>query len=354
MRHLPFVAVLLVYASLGANVIIPRAVERVWFDDADNFFVRFGTQANYINNLANHTCSTNAGTYSFPNNLNPTNTYPFTVNLSAVIPDFAISRAEDHFFFHSGHGEWYDQCINWGPQNDLSVNIHALSTGQSAVQCTEWGNNGGEWYSIDVWVKDSGWDSTDYYYPTARGTLSVDVTNHDNGPMPNVPINLNFSTDINHWDYYTFTDQQGHWQDNYFLAGRTHVIVREPLDNSWAFSGIYYPEPWENVNITAQVWGSAVQDPVQTPPPGILRLAPSVLNRAADSKLRVTYESEQALAGNAELRLYDLRGRLLASHEMPSSGQAEWNLPTLANGIYFIGLSSEGRQLARNRLTVIR
>lgn len=38
-------ALLLVISALAANVVIPRAVERVWFDDSDNFWVRFGPEA---------------------------------------------------------------------------------------------------------------------------------------------------------------------------------------------------------------------------------------------------------------------------------------------------------------------
>ena len=63
---------------------------------------------------------------------------------------------------------------------------------------------------------------------------------------------------------------------------------------------------------------------------------------------------DKPLFDTARLGLYDLRGRWLAGKDMPREGYTDWELPELANGVYFIRLSGAGANLVGGRITVIK
>ncbi len=336
--------------ALGANPITPRALSRIWFNDANELMAIFGEDSQiFIQHLPTMDISTNSGTWNFPSGFPFPTEVPWTVNLSQAIPGFTIDRQQDSFTLHDSL-EWmhnWNENITWGPDCNSLTDLHALTPGQSAVQVFE------ETIYFDtyaVWAKDIGTEYTNY--PNCSYELSVHVQDANGNPVANLPLYWAYSYYVNPNLTYTYTDTDGNWSMTTF-AIRTRLIIKDPLDQSVVVDTLLYPEPLQPITINAVVSSVANDDPLASPVPGILSVRPNLLRNAQQS-IYLKYEASTPLPAKSELRLYDLRGRLLASHEMPSSGQAEWNLPTLANGIYYIGLSSEGRQLARERLTVLK
>ena len=344
-------------AACFANVIIPRAVERVWFDANDDFIVRFGEEMIYIDDdITDWSYSTSAGTYFFPAEYTPPPCPPFELNLSQLIPEFTIQRGEDHFIVHYDPLEMFDEILYWGPQNDLSVNIHPLTAGQSTVQHWETGYDGMEYYDIRTWVKDIGFESPVLYHPSTRCTLRVHVQDAEGAPVSGVPVYYDF-TSAAHPATITphgYTNAEGFWQKPYYCAVRTQLWINDPQTQAAVVDTLLFPEPGGTIQINAVVSTSAGYDPYVVPSSGVLTLYPSVLRNSSGNTITAKFMSDQPLSRPAELTLCDLRGRVLAHNQMPVSGQTEWILPPLANGIYFIGLSSGGRQLARQRITVLK
>lgn len=347
-------ALLLVISALAANVVIPRAVERVWFDDSDNFWVRFGPEADAWD-VGSLSFITSSGTYAFPSGYTLPPELPFEINLSQVIPGFTINRAEDFFRADtnlSGY-DFLDENVSWGPQADASVNIHPLTAGQSVVQYSvAYQIYMGEWESAHVWAKDNGTAYVNPYYPATLCTLSVQVNQIAGGPAPWVPIHLNYGTEPDTVWPDAQTNSLGWWQKQFFYAQRTRVIITDPIDGHWVYNQIHFPEPGEHIHIDATVWYSGVSPEDQVT--GTLQLSPSILGTASGHTLHLEYRLDKPLFDTARLGLYDLRGRWLAGKDMPREGYTDWELPELANGVYFIRLSGAGANLVGGRITVIK
>ncbi|MCB5246465.1 MAG: hypothetical protein LHW57_00370 [Candidatus Cloacimonetes bacterium] len=354
MRKMVLAAVLLlVIGALAANVVIPRAVERVWFDAFDNFWVRFGPEADAYD-VDTLSFSTSYGSYNFPYGFTLPPELPYELNFSQVIPGFAIDRAEDHFTVDTDpYWDPGDESVSWGPQNDWSVRIHPLTAGQSVVQLTVPDMYYDGYYDQAlVWAKDSGTDYPYPYCPATLCTLSVQVNDSEGGPASQVPIYLNYGYvyDIGWPD--GRTNSNGWWQAYNFRAQRTWIVIRDPNTGAWVYDQIHFPEPAEHIHIEATVSYSEV--PQDTQISGTLALSPSVLGTASGHTLHLEYRSELPLNGPARLGLYDLRGRWLAARDMPREGYTDWDLPELANGVYFIRLSGSKGPLVGGRITVIK
>ena len=359
MKRLFFLLSLAVLISgFSANVILPRAVERVWFDVNDDFFVRFGEELEYMygDDIKDFTYITSCGTYSFPEDYTPPTVLPFEVNMSQAIPGFTIQRNADYFRVHYDPTYMFDEIITWGPQNELSVNIHPLATGQSAVQAWETGYDGMEYYDIRVWAKDIGTVSPYPYHPSTPCTLMVHVEDPESDPVPWIPIYYSFpaSPHPNTIIPHGYTNAEGNWQKPYYYAVRTQLWINDPQSQTTVVDTLFFPEPGETIQINAVVSTSAGNDPNLVPNAGILTLYPSVLNNSTGYTINMKYEADTPLFNPAVVTLYNLRGRALASMPMPVSGYTEWTLPSLSSGIYFVGLNYSGRQIARQRLTIIK
>jgi len=346
-------ALLLVISALAANIQIPRAVERVWFDDSDNFWVRFGPEADAWD-AGSLGFATSSGTYNFPCDYTLPPELPFEINLSQAIPGFTINRAEDFFTVDTDpYDDPLDETVSWGPQNDTSVNIHPLTAGQSVVQYSVgYQIYMGEWESMHVWAKDNGTAYVHPYCPATLCTLSVQVNDLSGQPASSVPIHLNYGTYPDTVWPDAHTNSNGWWQKQYFYAQRVRVIIKDPVTGTWVYNQLHFPEPGEHIHIEAIVTSSGVAP--EELMPKTLELSPSVLGTSSGNTLHVEYRSKQPLERAARLDLYDLRGRWMVGREMPREGYTDWVLPDLANGIYFIRLSGSRGPLVGGRITIIK
>ncbi len=346
-KYLVLLALLLLAAGLAANPQVARLIARVWFNDADEFMVMFGDETAMYAPLPQLSFCTMAGTYYFPDGYTLPVYYPCVVNFSQLIPGFTIQRDADYFRLNL---DLYSEILNWGPEVNLVNDMHALSPGQAAVY-TQVGSVWG--WTYNAWAKDQIQPSGDAYEPTLNYTLNLHLQTTDGAPAPDVPIYLSFTGDLP-TNYTTIsTNAQGDWQMN-ASAVRTRLQVNDPLTNTPVLAEIIFPEPGENIQLNATVSGVAVSDPWLPEGSGQLRVSPSLLNSATGNTVSLRYGQENSLAGSAEIRLFDLRGRVLASAEMSAGGEYNWTLPDLPSGIYFIALEQGSRQLGQARITVIK
>ncbi len=337
---------LLVTLAASANPVIARMIARVWFDAADNFYLMVGEESVYYPSLATMTVSTMAGMYAFPANYTPPPTDVYVVNLSQVIPGLTVQRDSDYF---SLSWDGYSETVHWGPEVNLINDLHALTSGQSAVQVRVYIYPG---WAYNSWAKDNSTTGTSAYEPALNCSLSVHVQDPMGNPAANIPVYMSplASIDTNFTPYYT--DTNGDWT-GVSEAVRTRLMIYDPATSNPVADEILFPEPGQTCQINTVVSAVAADDPVQVPS-GVMQLYPSVLNRSSGSTLHLKYEGSQSLHQPGELALYDLRGRMLANALLPVSGEVEWVLPPLSNGIYFVALRDSGMQLARQRLTVIK
>ncbi|MDP2400778.1 MAG: T9SS type A sorting domain-containing protein, partial [Actinomycetota bacterium] len=117
---------------------------------------------------------------------------------------------------------------------------------------------------------------------------------------------------------------------------------------------IIYPEPGQSYQLNAVISGTASHDPLMPTPSGILEVFPNVLGPASSGRITLKYAGGNAFSQPMDIRLYDLRGRLLEQYELSSSHELVVDLPRLGSGIYFLSAFSGGRMLGRQKLTVIK
>ena len=334
-----------------ANPVSPMAISRLWFDDTgqchawfgniweDTFFLEYFDEMVFI---------TWEGTYVFPLTFVPPDSLPAHINLSEAIPGFNPNPAQGQIILDIPSLGWFGEEVTWGQFHGFPVDIYNLGAGQSMVQIlgSNWDGD-----SAAAWAKDYE-PYTNPCFPAHRCTLRVEAVNELGVPASGVPVQYSSTEYLPEMNWAALhTGADGVWQAQQY-ASRTWLRIKDPLTFATVLDTLLYPEPDSTYVYQVTVSAAESGDPILTPVPGILSLAPSVLKPVSGNTLGVKYSG--ILTGSAELRLFDLRGRLLASHEMPSTSQTEWNLPSLANGIYFVGLVCEGRQLARERLTVLK
>ncbi len=340
-------------AGLSGNPVIARAVERVWFAANGDFYVRFASENGggdyYLDYLPGFTFSTSSGMWAWPVGFVAPTALPWQCNLSQTIPGFTIDPMADMFTMNIS--ENFYERVQWSSASDLYTDIHPLETGQSAVQVRirEW-----DYAGVSTWAKDNGISyPSNPFYPVHSCNISIQVKDQEGNGVAGVPIDYTYTFNHPWHNNIDLTDAEGIWAENIYAA-RIWLRVLDPLNQNAVLDTLLYPEPDSTYSFEAVVTSVANNDPVQTPGIGSLTLYPTVLTPSSGKKLHLKYEADNSLIQAGELTLYDLRGRALASMIMPVSGQTEWTLPSLSSGIYFVGLSDSGKQLARQRLTVIK
>ncbi len=346
-------SLVLLFSVLSANPVAPKAMARVWFNDAGQFLALMGGkngQIYYQDHFQDMVFTTSAGTYTFPESFIPPTSWPFIINLSEAISGFEINSLEDHLTLDIPGLGWFGEEISWGEQNNISIDMHPLSPGQSAVQIRSYNWDG---YDTVTWAKDYGnYDNS--YVPEHSCNLSVNAVNEQGSPVAGVLVQYSCSDYLPEMNWAFFhTDNTGLWQLTQY-AYRTWLRIKDPLTYATVLDTLLYTEPDSTYHFNVVVSSVAADDPVLAPGSGVLTLSPSVLNHSSGNNLHLKFEANNALIHPGELTLYDLRGRALANMQMPVTGQTEWTLHSLSSGIYFIGLSYSGKQLARQRLTVIK
>lgn len=336
--------------SLTANPMILKAVARVWFNASDEFVVFLSDESVLygmpydFNSLV---FSTSGGVWQFPAGFQVPGV-PYQVNLSQVIPGFTIDKNQDQLLIQSSSGQGVYELVRWDNLTDPAPHIRPLLDGQSAVQFRVSGNN---MWSVDVWGKDS----VQQHYPphevVSRSIINVLVQDYAGLPIEGLEVVRSYQNYLEpNFNHQFYTDAAGSVSME-CCPCRIRIGLKDPVSEAWVLDTSIYCEPGEVYNYTATVTQTDADDPVLPPSVPYLKIRPSVMGSRADGILKL---QSQSLSGVGELRLYDLRGRYLCSHEMPSGGETQWQLPELTSGIYFIALRQGSRELSRARLTILK
>jgi len=359
MKKIPLMVMILVVLSvLSANVIDPRFIARVWFDESDACFVMFGDEAWWEGFEVNDCCfTTSAGSYYLPPDYVQPSESVFVINLSQEIPDFTIQRNMDFLrLTNPDNPFFFTEELRWGPQNDTSVHMHALEPGQSAVHvyAPAYAVHG-HYDTGRTWAKDNQIDSPDPYNPASNYTLRVHLEDPSGTPAPNIPVYSSYFDYAAVYDHYynNATDSSGNWERTNDTICRS-ILVKDPQTQDTVIQELLFPEPGETIQINGVISQAGMPDPEPIPQAGILRCYPSILSRSTGSSINLKYESDIPLGQQAKLAIYDLRGRYLYSKKMPTMGETVWALPGLSSGIYFIALKDSDKILARSKITVYK
>lgn len=355
-KLLVIAALFLLWAGLSANVLIPRYIARVWFDDSDACHVMFGEEAWWEDfDVLDLSFTTSAGTFYLPDDYQQPEEPFFVINLNQEIPGFSIQRNEDFLDIDLPYHD-FPESLRWGLQSDLNIDIRPLTPGQAAVQIRIPVYIGhGEYDSCIIWAKDNQPTNPESYEAIASYTLSVHLEDDGGVPAALFPVYSSIfgNAQANELHYVGTTDNSGNWSfANYAI--RRSILVKDPRTGDSVIQELLFPEPEETIQLNGIVNPVSVNDPQQTPPIGKLNLYPSLFGPSTERSLTLNYESVIPLSQVASLRLYDLRGRYISSKEMPISGLTHWELPDLPSGIYFISLTQNDRILDRSRITIFK
>ncbi len=346
-RCLLIAMLLLVALAAYANPLVARVIERVYFDANGDLWVRIGTEATYMLPFDAFEFSTSQGIWPIPDDYSLPTILPADINLNQMLPGFAVLQAEDHLILDLGG---WNEAFYWGPASDFSVDLHPLTTGQSAVQIRQYAPDGD---TQQGWAKDNHLVSPEEYYPASRCTINVIVTNQSGSYAAGVPV---FLSDFYGWTgpYPTQVSDANGSCHLVRMASRYYMVIKDPLTNEDVFSENLYPEPDQTITIMAVVSGTAADDPVQSPAAPAIIISPNLLGRSTGSVARIDCSSGGFASQGGELRLYDLRGRVIGKRALPDGGITQWDLSDLDSGIYFIGLLQHGKVTAKSRVTIIK
>lgn len=337
-------AALAVFTLLCANPLVPMVVARTWFDANGDFNVNFSEEGGYYD-IPSLTFSTSSGTWGFPAGFTPPSPLPYTINFSQTIPGFSINPNDDYFTVHT---DFPDEYVHWSTLDNVSVHLHPLTPGQSAVQVRLSVWDGWEMYaSYHTWAKDLGYIGGNF--PSEHYTLNVFVTDTEGTPMPNYPLWISYTND-NPINYPSSSTGVNGIYSMESYACRTLVRVVDQVTNQIVLDEMLYPEPDGIYDLYAVVSTVDNSDPTLVPPRAVLEVYPNVLGPSSSDRITVKYGSVQ----DVSIKLYDLRGRVIAQYELPVLGEMQIDLPRLSSGIYFVGATSNGRALGRQKLTVIK
>ena len=333
--------------SLAANPVITyNGLLRVWFDDAEDFWMEYfpviysPTVTEDLRELAFYT---SAGGYSLPDDfVHPplTGFATFQVNLSQSVPGFSIDRQSDVFGILNSP---YDTPpLRWGMNSGYPVNLRPLEEGQFAhlQPATDW-----QFQLQYVWTKNEV-ESLQDFASTAK--VSVRVTDDQGHPVQNFPVRNYLGNPLDNIFWLRQTGADGVCTfDGWPMLYQIHL--EDPVDDTVVGDYDLYPEPGDSLFLPVTVdchHGEQTQA-------GTLALRPNLL-RGSASTLNVSYDYYWQLEPGSQLALHDLRGRKLAIRDFPLSGQLDWTLPEISNGIYFITLRSGGKVLDSQRLTFLK
>jgi len=348
MKHFLLVlAVLLSCLVLNGNPISVMYVSRLWFDINGDFWIHIGPDYDIPFDVHTTQVHTGSGVYDFPATYEQPAQQYFSINLSEVIPGFTIDPVSDFFFLDT---EPWGQ-LTWGNLDDYSVNVHPLTSGQSAVHVrVPWITPEGPQH-IETWVKDSEVNTAELFNTDARCTINLHLRYENGDPVINYPVY--FYPDPPNYVYQSaVSDANGDIShSSYAMRQRVTVLGSSgtPL-----LEQLIFCEPGETYNFADFFPNTSAED--EFVPPALARMIvfPNVLNRLSGNTIHLQLDEEPKLKQASVIELYDLKGRQLANREIKAGEELSWQLPELGSGIYFLRLKTADRELGTAKLTIIR
>lgn len=335
MKRLVLLCVLFTAISFaGANPIVENLISRFWFEEDNVLKIE----------LSRFFHEYNIETVTY---LDAEDSLTFVITPDSVefhliqIPESCNTPAQGYFTLRSA--ELTDDAVHWGEglENDLSP----LYGTQCAIQMFYNDLSGDGVYG---WAKDISPSVCGSDYCSARFTLQVICTDLSGLPVAGVSV-FHSQSGWGEFNNPIITNGEGIATDDLWPM-KTRFWVKNPLNDETVFNTLFFAEPSELKTFSVQL-PISVEDSVLPSATGKLIINPSVLNMNSGKALHIVYD--QKISGKAELILYDLKGRKLAATKYAKK-EVDWLLPKLANGIYFVRLTNDGKALGTAKLIVIK
>jgi hypothetical protein len=312
-----------------ANPIEYKLVGKLWFSQDDELMLQFRQML----------CGQDDKTVTISDG---TNIHIEIVNFSQPEPPIMTIPAgffsRDAGYLSVSVGDFSPEEISWGASTDN--HFCPLEGTQTATQLLIY-NPESSYYKF---AKDYNPTCGSEFNTLARSTINVHVRNQNGTPVPAYPITLDMM-----YPPAFYTDADGNASFSYYSA---KLNLRLLYPNSWIAEcdTTFFAEPDETYNIDFQITSVAADDQYISSPSGTFSTYPSVL-RQNNSYVNLVYNGK--LGATAQVKLYDLKGRLIMSQEYPGNDMAI-QLPRLSSGIYFLRLCDGERVLGSSKLTVLK
>ncbi|MDD4676496.1 MAG: T9SS type A sorting domain-containing protein [Candidatus Cloacimonetes bacterium] len=329
-----FFLILCTFSVIWANPIVENLISRFWFEENNLLTIELSA---FIGLAQIETVTYLDAEDSLTITVNPN-----TTNVQVIyIPQSCNTPAQGYFTIRVFGMQ--DEIVRWGEglENDLSP----LNGTQCGIQLL-YSNLIGD--SIYGWAKDTSPSACGPNYCSARFTYRVECTNLSGLPVAGVSV-YHSQCCGNGFDNPAISDVAGIATDELWPM-KTHLWVQNPLTSETVFSTHFFAEPSELKVFSVQL-PISVEDSVLPESEGRLSIHPSVISYSTGGVLHIAYNEK--MLGEAELILYDLKGQKICKTKYDKK-EVDWQLPKLANGVYFVRLTSKGRALGTAKLIVIK
>lgn len=318
MRKIFLLVLFSVAVLLSANPMVERAIQQFWFDDSGELMLQFGNECLSMAGF-DFTISDGVNTITPVLNL-PVDyqLYPFTINLSALMPVSTLSPESGHL--RLSFQDRMVEEVRWGESGevDLSPLIATQSIYQSKVITPDHES------SHELWAKSDHPDFVTNYDSSTRSTITIYTAYPDGSPAPNIPLFYQ-----NLWPAWAYSDAEGKIELSVHCA-KTNLRIIQPQTQIVIFDEQFIAEPAGCYVYNVLVNEVSNQDLHQQIPRVELKLNPNVVKPGQKMQL----DLGNSEASPDKLRLFDVKGRIVGEYPFTES----WQPPQLGSGVYFLQL----------------
>ncbi len=317
-----------------ANPLPPMIMNKFWFNDSGVLQVRYSSIYLGVGTL---TADLFDGSNHFVNTIE----YTSIGNLTLSYPDANVTPYQGYLSASLSIFSGWQEEVHWGPS--LDNDISSLAAGECGMN-TYWSYQSGyEENTITIWTKELQTNLNSEMYPVARCNLDVFCQDFSGAPQSGIPIWLNDQSLGN-------TNDSGHYTTQE-ICMKQRITVHHPQTQEAVLDTLFFAEPNQSYSFNVFFHHVANDDNYIPNPTGVLSLYPSVLRSSDKRRIHLDYSAK--LPSGSQIRLFDLKGRLLKVCAL-SSSSLDWELPELASGVYFIRLESGKRSLGSSKLFVVK
>ncbi|MCB5272052.1 MAG: hypothetical protein LHW56_09440 [Candidatus Cloacimonetes bacterium] len=334
MRKIFLLVLFSVAVLLSANPLVERAIQQFWFDDSGELMLQFGNECLSMAGF-DFTISDGVNTITPVLNL-PVDyqLYPFTINLSALMPVSTLSPESGHL--RLSFQDRMVEEVRWGESGevDLSPLIATQSIYQSKAITPDHES------SHELWAKSDHPDFVTNYDSSTRSTITIYTKYPDASPAANIPLFYQ-----NLWPAWAYSDAEGKIELSVHSA-KTNLRIFQPGTQELVLDETFIAEPAGCYVYNVILQPSSVSDPHQEMPGVILKLSPNVLKPGQSMQL----DLGKSEASPDKLRLFDVKGRILGEYPFTES----WQPPQLNSGVYFLQLLQGDSTLDSARFIMLK
>ncbi len=334
MRKIVLLALFLGTVLLCANPLVPRAIQQFWFAESGDFMLQFGDECMMMGGVHDFSISDGVSTITPALGLpDDYQLYPFTINLSTLMPGSTFSPESG--FFQLSNGGFMEE-VRWGPSGD--VDLSSLIATQSIYQSIV--IPPGHDSSQELWAKSDHPDLVTNYNSSTRSTISIYTQYPDGTPAANIPLYYQ-----NLWPAWTYSNTEGKIELSVHSA-KTNLRIRRSEAEDVIFEEQFIAEPAGCYVYNVVVQPSSTTDLHQETPRVTLKLSPNVLKPGQEMHL----DLDKSEASPDKIRILDVKGRIVGEYQFAES----WQPPRLSSGVYFLQLRQGDKALDQVRFIMLK